>query len=263
MSPPSGMPYRQEHTSYDEKPCLVPNYSSQVGPIEERTMIETELNGNAAYPPDAAFIMQDGYNQMPNVATSMSTNYGMPQIVSSQPPNLPHSSGQYMTTQSPSPLTTPGNHSAVPANQILSMEGDVTHFYNSSSNPNLQMEINPLLFGPSGNDACLSHRNNNTVDSIGFLDINAFQPSVAPSLAHAPQVRQSVVDETRARYSGSAPIKGGVHASEIRGQREVGCVKGHTPKYAGGHGDTNTDTASQSISQWSQWLKNGASEPVY
>lgn len=246
MSPPY-TPYSQDHTFYDESQTPS-NCFSQIGTIVEKTMIGTELNGSPTY--SAAYNMPNSYNQMTfssNVTThtydhmNPSLNYGMP----SRNLPLPHmqASGQFATS-----ATTTGNHPTMVTNRILTMEGHVTHFGSVSSTPSPLMEPNPLLFPTVDNSSSISNKYQ--------LNEPVFQStSVAPSLAQAPsRVKQSVITETRARYSGTTPINGG-------GQNEMRQVRGHIPRSTGGH-DPNTDAASQSISQWSQWLKNGAPEPV-
>lgn len=91
------------------------------------------------------------------------------------------------------------------------------------------------------------------------LNENEFVQKSIPSLSEAPShVRQSVIHSARQRYMGAVPLAGQGH----------GMASG-TGGVAGGHvighvvSDDNADLASESISQWSQWLKGNAPAPVY
>jgi hypothetical protein len=72
------------------------------------------------------------------------------------------------------------------------------------------------------------------------------QKAVPPSLAQAPpHVRQSVIQNTRQRYSGSTPSAGT-----------------HTASSTVEFSHRGVSDADSSISQWSQWLKGNAPAPV-
>lgn len=273
LTPPY-MPYSQDHTPYDENQTPS-NYFSQLGSVNERTMIGQELNGSQTYPATHNNSMPSSYDHMTYAsdvttptydhmtpASAVPGNYGMPQAVSSRPLPLvlTQSTGPYVTTQTTP--TTSGNHSTVPTNQILSMNGHVTHFCSQSSTPSPPVELHPLSFASSSNSINTvsnnyPNQNASSPDFMRFVDTNepvVFQPLSSQAPSH---VKQSVVTETRARYSGATPM----HMSGVGGHREAGPMRGHTPRSAGSH-DSDAEAASQSISQWSQWLKSGAPEPV-
>ncbi len=89
------------------------------------------------------------------------------------------------------------------------------------------------------------------------------------SLSHAPsQVRQSVIHNARQRYSGATPTSaghpGGVAVGHVA--ERVQRYSGVTPTSAGGvaigHVTAHVQAADDSISQWSQWLKESVPPPV-
>lgn len=277
LSPPY-TPYSQHQVPYGENQTPS-GYFTQVGTIDKQ-MTESELNGSSLYSATCNNNIPCNYDHMTyesdvttptydhmTPACNMPTSYSMSQDILSRPSPLvfTQSPSQFVTTKA---TPTSRNQRPVLTNQILSMKGHVTHYCSQSSTPSPPVEPHLLSFATNNsgnsmsNDYSPQFQNMSTAESMRFMSSNepvSFQssdmPSSAPGLSH---VRQSIITETRARYSGAAPINGGLHVS---GQKEVGPLRGHTPRSAGSS-DSDAETASQSILQWSQWLKNEAPEPV-
>ena len=180
--------------------------------------------------------------------------------------SLMQSSCQFVATHA-SATTTEGNNPAMLNNQILSMNGHVTHFCSMSSTPSPQLEHQAPLFETKDNGNMFNnnqHPSESTADGFAnYSESVIFQSSsVPPTVDQAySHIQPLVIAETRARYSGTAPNNGGLHVTRDGSQKEVGCMRGRIQRPAGSH-DSYTEAASQSISQWSQWLKSGAPEPV-
>lgn len=162
-----------------------------------------------------------------------STPIGDHMIPSSAPPQ---SMNQYVNQQ-----TTPTN--TIFANGIASIIGPPHDV------PEQSMEVR-ATFIPNGNSTSnLTGYSENICVPMGsdMIDVCLSGPQftqrmAVPSLTHAPsRVRQSVIQNTRQRYSGATPTSGGL-------------AMGHVTR----HPD-----ADSSISQWSQWLKGSAPAPVY
>ena len=144
----------------------------------------------------------------------------------------------YSTAAVPNSLQFP-SHS--PSTAVLpEMTTHVTHFVANTPSPPVEMQTTIFMQGPLSYqpDTFGAQLQNN--GSIG-VESYAIPQQINP--AHQKQ-RQTVINEVRARYAGNIP-----HA--------------HTPS---GHQSrryhSNEKDASESISQWSQWLKGSAPAPV-
>ena len=135
----------------------------------------------------------------------------------------------------------------------------VTQFGSQSSTPSPSMELQ-TTFIPNGNSTSnftdLSDIINIplNVDMTTFNEFAHLPPTTTHSLTQAPpHVRQSVINNTRARYSGAIPTGGNLGGVE---------QQGHVIRHFHGTGTSSEVDESNRISQWSQWLKGSAPAPV-
>ena len=196
-------------------------------------------------PQSSCSFQNDSYSPYSSTATPLCDQM-IPNSTPSQiPPQQPMN--QYVNQQT-TPTTTPMSKGMF-VNSIASMIGPPPQ---NIPGPSLEVTT---TFIPNGNSSSNLSRYSESVsmpmgpemsDLFNLSGVDFSQKAILPSLTHAPpHVRQTVIQNTRQRYSGATPTAAGRAPSATM-------VLGHA----------NASDADSSISQWSQWLKGSAPAPV-
>ena len=152
----------------------------------------------------------------------------------------PHTSPPYSSTAASSPYQPYSSTAASsPYQEEIYISSEATQF-TSPSGDEIQTDMESLL-----NPSTVGYQNANSTD-MQFMNSQASgtymsaigQPSLPP---RQTVIEGSYVDEARRRYNKVASGLPVGHTNQLRNDRE----------------------GSESISQWSQWLKGGAPAPVY
>ena len=217
-------------------------------------------NGNTS-PQSYKSSFEESYS--PPYSTSTATplyDHTMQNSTPSQPQVLPNcivQQQQATPTNHTSSMMSSGMfvaNSAV-SGHVMTPGGHMTNDMSNQGDPNQSVKLH-ATFIPNGNStSSLAGFSENipNPDGPNMMDVfslseTEFAQKNIPSLALAPpHVRQSVIHTARQRYSSSIPV-GHVGSG--------GVASGHVIEHGA---DTK---ASDSISQWSQWLKGSAPAPV-
>lgn len=186
---------------------------------------------------------------------------------SSTPSHPPVPPSQFFVNQQTAPIASQGTTVVGPPREgmfggnrrVVTTNSHVTTYGSQSSTPSPSLELR-ATFVPNGNaTSSLSGYSEaysvpvgpDMTNMLGLSEAELVQKSI-PSLTQAPpHIRQTIVHNTRQRYAGPIPTG---HTPSSSG----GVVGGHMTVGRGG----DVESASDSISQWSQWLKGSAPAPV-